>query len=121
MIVKYFPLARVFFFFQVFVANPKKPPEIISILAKNHDKLLIVLENLPINKGEYFCIFVWFKRIFCYFYLFQPFSSGLLLFFTHVRGLHSILLGGEDEQLEEERDLVVKEIQRIPHLPNAIC
>eukprot|EP00268_Persea_americana_P061045 TRINITY_DN7668_c0_g1_i1.p1 TRINITY_DN7668_c0_g1~~TRINITY_DN7668_c0_g1_i1.p1 ORF type:complete len:209 (-),score=36.17 TRINITY_DN7668_c0_g1_i1:1174-1800(-) len=63
---------------KVFVANPNKPPEIVTILAKNHEKLLIVLHNLPINKG------------------------------------------GEDEQLEEEKDLVINEIERISRLPNAI-
>lgn len=67
-----------FHIFKVFVANPNKPPEIITILAKNHEKLLMVLHNLPINKG------------------------------------------GEDEQLEEEKDLVINEIERISRLPNAI-
>lgn len=48
------------------------------------------------------------------------FSSLSSVTLTHFRGLHSILLGGEDEQLEEEKDLVINEIERISRLPNAI-
>ncbi|MQL89050.1 hypothetical protein Taro_021617 [Colocasia esculenta] len=66
-----------FHIFKVFVANPNKPSEIIAILAKNHDKLLMLLDNLPTSKG------------------------------------------GEDEELEEERDLVIREIEKLSHLPIA--
>lgn len=67
-----------FHIFKVFAANPNKPPEIIAILVKNREKLLTVLQSLPINKG------------------------------------------GEDEQLEEEKDMIVKEIERLASLPKAI-
>lgn len=57
-----------FHIFKVFVANPNKSPEIISILARNHEMLLKLLQNLPAGKGE-------------------------------------------DEQFEEEKDLIIKEIK----------
>lgn len=38
-------------YLQVFVANPNKPREIKVILAKNHEKLLQLLENLSVGKG----------------------------------------------------------------------
>ncbi|CAA6668960.1 unnamed protein product [Spirodela intermedia] len=66
-----------FHIFKVFVANPNKPSEIIEILAKNHEKLLMLLHGLPANKG------------------------------------------GEDEQFEEERDLVIKEIKALSHTSHA--
>ncbi|KAJ0979666.1 hypothetical protein J5N97_015140 [Dioscorea zingiberensis] len=66
-----------FHIFKVFVANPNKPPEVIDILAKNHEVLLMQLRNLPTSKG------------------------------------------GEDEQFEEERDLVISEITRVADLSNA--
>ncbi|XP_020271682.1 calcium-binding protein 39-like [Asparagus officinalis] len=53
-----------FHIFKVFVANPHKPQGIIEVLSKNHEELLMLLNNLPMSKG------------------------------------------GEDEQLEEEKDLI---------------
>ncbi|KAF8401607.1 hypothetical protein HHK36_012553 [Tetracentron sinense] len=64
---------------KVFVANPNKPCEIIVILAKNHERLLTLLQNLTIGKGA------------------------------------------DDEQFEEEKDLIIKEIERISRLPNVAC
>lgn len=60
-----------FHIFKVFVANPNKPREIKVILAKNHEKLLQLLENLSVGKGA------------------------------------------EDEQFEEEKELIMKEINRV--------
>ncbi|KAI4364405.1 hypothetical protein MLD38_020501 [Melastoma candidum] len=65
-----------FHIFKVFVANPNKPPEIKAILAKNHEKLLALLQDLPASKG------------------------------------------GDDEQFEEERELIIKEIERVSRLAN---
>ena len=36
--------------YQVFVANPKKPPQIESILRRNKDKLLVFLKNFHNDK-----------------------------------------------------------------------
>ncbi|KAL4271473.1 hypothetical protein GQ457_13G015120 [Hibiscus cannabinus] len=63
-----------FHIFKVFVANPNKPREIKIILAKNHEKLLELLQNL----------------------------SGK---------------GGEDEEFEEEKEVIIKEIERVSRLP----
>ncbi|KAK8572998.1 hypothetical protein V6N13_048560 [Hibiscus sabdariffa] len=63
-----------FHIFKVFVANPNKPREIKIILAKNHEKLLELLQNL----------------------------SGK---------------GAEDEEFEEEKEVIIKEIERISRLP----
>eukprot|EP00262_Sarcandra_glabra_P013217 TRINITY_DN3621_c0_g1_i2.p1 TRINITY_DN3621_c0_g1~~TRINITY_DN3621_c0_g1_i2.p1 ORF type:complete len:341 (+),score=57.23 TRINITY_DN3621_c0_g1_i2:113-1135(+) len=63
-----------FHIFKVFVANPNKPPEIIAILAKNHERLLTLLNNLPVTKGA------------------------------------------DDEQFEEDKELIIKEIERVSHL-----
>ncbi|GKV39113.1 hypothetical protein SLEP1_g46925 [Rubroshorea leprosula] len=60
---------------QVFVANPNKPGEVKLILAKNHEKLLDLLQNL----------------------------SGK---------------GADDEQFDEDKELTMKEIQRVSRLPN---
>ncbi|KAF4358864.1 hypothetical protein CsatB_026050 [Cannabis sativa] len=65
-----------FHIFKVFVANPNKPREIKVILAKNHEKLLQLLENLSAGKGA------------------------------------------EDEQLEEEKELIMKEIDRVARSTN---
>ncbi|XP_060217742.1 uncharacterized protein LOC132645026 isoform X2 [Lycium barbarum] len=59
---------------KVFVANPNKPREIKLILAKNHERLLALLNNL----GK----------------------------------------GGEDEQFEEEKELIMKEIEKVSRLAN---
>ncbi|XP_015063417.1 calcium-binding protein 39 [Solanum pennellii] len=61
-----------FHIFKVFVANPNKPREIKLILAKNHEGLLALLNNL----GK----------------------------------------GGEDDQFEEEKELIMKEIQKVSRL-----
>ncbi|KAE8076928.1 hypothetical protein FH972_015546 [Carpinus fangiana] len=60
-----------FHIFKVFVANPNKPREVKVILAKNHEKLLDLLQNLSAGKGA------------------------------------------EDEQFEEEKELIIKEIERV--------
>ncbi|KAH1091292.1 hypothetical protein J1N35_018549 [Gossypium stocksii] len=62
-----------FHIFKVFVANPNKPREIKIILAKNHEKLLELLNSL----------------------------SGK---------------GAEDEQFEEEKELIIKEIEIVSRL-----
>ncbi|PPS12758.1 hypothetical protein GOBAR_AA07887 [Gossypium barbadense] len=62
-----------FHIFKVFVANPNKPREIKIILAKNHEKLLELLNSL----------------------------SGK---------------GAEDEQFEEEKELIIKEIEKVSRL-----
>lgn len=58
----------------MFVANPNKPREIRLILAKNHERLLALLNNL----GR----------------------------------------GGEDDQFEEEKELIMKEIEKVFRLAN---
>ncbi|KAK4372494.1 hypothetical protein RND71_007878 [Anisodus tanguticus] len=63
-----------FHIFKVFVANPNKPREIKLILAKNHERLLALLNNL----GK----------------------------------------GGEDDQFEEEKELIMKEIEKVSRLAN---
>ncbi|KAG5627973.1 hypothetical protein H5410_013191 [Solanum commersonii] len=63
-----------FHIFKVFVANPNKPREIKLILAKNHEGLLALLNNL----GK----------------------------------------GGEDDQFEEEKELIMKEIEKVSRLAN---
>ncbi|XP_059452972.1 uncharacterized protein LOC132183626 [Corylus avellana] len=60
-----------FHIFKVFVANPNKPREVKVILAKNHEKLLDLLQNLSAGRGA------------------------------------------EDEQFEEEKELIIKEIERV--------
>ncbi|ERN12416.1 hypothetical protein AMTRI_Chr01g114450 [Amborella trichopoda] len=65
-----------FHVFKVFVANPNKPLEIISILVKNHEKLLMLLHSLPVNK--------------------------------------------DDEQFEEERGILIKEIERLSSI-SEVC
>ncbi|XP_022760429.1 calcium-binding protein 39-like isoform X2 [Durio zibethinus] len=67
-----------FHIFKVFVANPNKPREVKIILAKNHEKLLDLLQNL----------------------------SGK---------------GAEDDQFEEEKELIIKEIERVSRLPILKC
>ncbi|KAE8677629.1 Mo25 family protein isoform 2 [Hibiscus syriacus] len=64
-----------FHIFKVFVANPNKPKEIKIILAKNHEKLVDLLQNLSVK-------------------------------------------GGEDEEFEEEKELIIKEIERVARLHN---
>ncbi|XP_042064712.1 calcium-binding protein 39-like isoform X2 [Salvia splendens] len=59
---------------KVFVANPNKPRDIKLILAKNHEKLLALLQNLSPGKGA------------------------------------------EDDQFEEEKELIIKEIDRVHRL-----
>ncbi|XP_019156948.1 PREDICTED: calcium-binding protein 39 [Ipomoea nil] len=66
-----------FHIFKVFVANPNKPKEIKVILAKNHERLLDLLNSLSTGKG-----------------------------------------GEEDEQFEEEKELIIKEIERVAQLSN---
>jgi calcium binding protein 39 len=41
-----------FHVFKVFVANPKKPPEIVTILYKNQDKLIAYLESFHSDKDD---------------------------------------------------------------------
>ncbi|KAI7742553.1 hypothetical protein M8C21_033150 [Ambrosia artemisiifolia] len=65
-----------FHIFKIFVANPNKPREIKVILAKNHERLLELLNNLSAGKG------------------------------------------GDDDQFEEEKELIIKEIERISQLSN---
>ncbi|XP_068327031.1 uncharacterized protein [Pyrus communis] len=65
-----------FHIFKVFVANPNKPREVKLILAKNHEKLMDLLQNLSAGKGD------------------------------------------EDEQFEEEKELIIKEIERVSQLVN---
>ncbi|XP_068659398.1 uncharacterized protein [Aristolochia californica] len=65
-----------FHIFKVFVANPNKPPEIMAILAKNSERLITLLNNLPLRS--------------------------------------------EDEQLEEEKEMIVKEMERISSIPGII-
>ncbi|KAL0393169.1 UNVERIFIED_CONTAM: putative MO25-like protein [Sesamum radiatum] len=64
--------------FKIFVANPNKPQDIKVILAKNHEKLLALLQNLSPGKGD------------------------------------------EDDEFEEEKEMIMKEIQRLARLPNLI-
>ncbi|OMO53793.1 Armadillo-like helical [Corchorus capsularis] len=63
-----------FHIFKVFVANPNKPREVKIILAKNHEKLLELLQNLSVK-------------------------------------------GSEDELFEEEKEVIIKEIQRVSRVP----
>jgi calcium binding protein 39 len=43
-----------FHVFKVFVANPKKPPQIETILRRNKEKLLVFLQNFHNDKdGEF--------------------------------------------------------------------
>lgn len=65
-----------FHIFKIFVANPNKPREIKVILAKNHERLLELLNNLSAGKG------------------------------------------GDDDQFEEEKELIIKEIEKVSQLPN---
>ncbi|XP_071730728.1 uncharacterized protein [Rutidosis leptorrhynchoides] len=65
-----------FHIFKIFVANPNKPREIKVILAKNHERLLELLNNL---------------------------SAGKV---------------GDDDQFEEEKELIIKEIEKVSQLPN---
>ncbi|PSR85179.1 Calcium-binding protein [Actinidia chinensis var. chinensis] len=65
-----------FHIFKVFVANPNKPREIKVILAKNHERLLDLLQNLSPGKGA------------------------------------------DDDQFEEEKELIIKEIDRVSRMPN---
>ncbi|GAB2237665.1 hypothetical protein Droror1_Dr00015567 [Drosera rotundifolia] len=67
-----------FHIFKVFVANPNKSQEIKIILAKNHEKLLDLLNSLSIPKGN----------------------------------------EDEQEQLEEEKEMIIKEIERVSRLVN---
>ncbi|KAK4433971.1 protein Mo25 [Sesamum alatum] len=62
--------------FKIFVANPNKPQDIKLILAKNHEKLLALLQNLSPGKGD------------------------------------------EDDEFEEEKEMIMKEIKRLSRLPN---
>ncbi|CAB4262867.1 unnamed protein product [Prunus armeniaca] len=65
-----------FHIFKIFVANPNKPREVKVILAKNHEKLTELLENLSAGKGD------------------------------------------EDEQFEEEKELIIAEIERVAQVSN---
>lgn len=50
---------------QVFVANPKKPPQIENILRRNKDKLLAFLQNFHNDKeGEHIPLFPYSTRRF---------------------------------------------------------
>ncbi|XAR54610.1 hypothetical protein NMG60_11029827 [Bertholletia excelsa] len=64
-----------FHIFKVFVANPNKPRDIKVILAKNHERLLALLDNLSPGKGA------------------------------------------DDDQFEEEKELIMKEIERVARTP----
>ncbi|RWV99543.1 hypothetical protein BHE74_00007131 [Ensete ventricosum] len=77
--------------FKVFVANPNKPPEIIEVLMDNHEELLMSLQNLPMSKGKFL-------------------FTGFTYFCSDV---------GEDDQFEEEKDLIIKEIEELCNLPKA--
>ncbi|XP_047338752.1 calcium-binding protein 39 [Impatiens glandulifera] len=65
-----------FHIFKVFVANPHKPRDIKIILAKNHEKLVALLQNLSGGKGN------------------------------------------DDDQFEEEKEMIIKEIERLSRIPN---
>ncbi|KAM7258866.1 hypothetical protein ACFE04_014607 [Oxalis oulophora] len=65
-----------FHIFKVFVANPNKPREVKVILAKNHERLVALLNDLSGGKGA------------------------------------------DDETFEEEKELIIKEIQRVARLTN---
>nr|XP_043627218.1 calcium-binding protein 39 [Erigeron canadensis] len=65
-----------FHIFKIFVANPHKPREIKVILAKNHERLLELLNNLSAGKG------------------------------------------GDDDQFDEEKEMIIKEIERVAQLSN---
>ncbi|KAE8714662.1 calcium-binding protein 39-like isoform 2 [Hibiscus syriacus] len=72
---------------KVFVANPNKPKEIKIILAKNHEKLVDLLQNLSLS----LC--------------------------SSVKKQLSVT-GGEDEEFEEEKELIIKEIEQVSRLHN---
>ncbi|KAG6764809.1 hypothetical protein POTOM_032296 [Populus tomentosa] len=82
--------------FKVFVANPSKPREVKMILAKNHEKLLELLLNLSAGK------------------------ETLLNFEISSVEIDDILSssGAEDEQFEDEKELIIKEIDRLSRLSN---
>ena len=50
-----------FHVFKVFVANPKKPPQIESILRRNKDKLLVFLKNFHNDKDGTFIFSLLFQ------------------------------------------------------------
>ncbi|KAF7150995.1 hypothetical protein RHSIM_Rhsim02G0017000 [Rhododendron simsii] len=81
-----------FHIFKVFVANPNKPRDIKVILAKNHERLLALLHNLSPGKGK----------------------STL----DHLCFLLHCMAGADDDQFEEEKELIIKEIERVSRLPN---
>ncbi|KAE9453189.1 hypothetical protein C3L33_14906, partial [Rhododendron williamsianum] len=87
-----------FHIFKVFVANPNKPRDIKVILAKNHERLLALLHNLSPGKGKSTLI--------------MSFAANYSLFST------SRMAGADDDQFEEEKELIIKEIERVSRLPN---
>ncbi|KAJ6764128.1 PROTEIN MO25 [Salix koriyanagi] len=80
--------------FKVFVANPSKPREVKMILAKNHEKLLELFHNLSAGKGNN---------------AFELQRSAVVL---------DTQIGAEDEQFEVEKELIIKEIDKISRRSN---
>ncbi|KAG5560011.1 hypothetical protein RHGRI_003330 [Rhododendron griersonianum] len=83
-----------FHIFKVFVANPNKPRDIKVILAKNHERLLALLHNLSPGKGK---------------------STLIMSFAANYCFTESC---ADDDQFEEEKELIIKEIERVSRLPN---
>lgn len=87
---------------QIFVANPNKPQEVKIILARNHEKLLELLHNLSPGKGN-------------------TNSNCSILIYKHHPDLFHYLkscIGSEDDQFEEEKELIIEEIQKMSRLKN---
>jgi hypothetical protein len=112
---------------QVFVANPNKPREIIQVLVENHREVLKLLHNLPTSKGTTAVLYTYnlTLALFCD----QTIDASNRV--TRYHGWNSMLrflsdahwsannvshFTGEDEQLDEERDLIIKEIEKLVRL-----
>lgn len=75
---------RAFHVFKVFVANPKKPPDIVTILYNNKDKIIVYLNNFHLDRED--AQFVDEKRLLIEYVLYL-----LLFLFWFVFSLYSTL------------------------------
>ena len=95
------------------MANPNKPRDIKLILAKNHEKLLALLQSLSPGKG-----FISFPTSLDY-----PQPKAKIKHLVLVKACVPqfieyvwVIAGAEDDQFEEEKELIIKEIDRVHRL-----
>ena len=103
---------------QVFVANPKKPPQIEIILRRNKEKLLNFLKTFHNDKEGAHCLFLLlYGRIYIYISTFIGGSRFPSLFFlvslSSFYKLQLMTLSHVDEQFSDEKQFLIVQIQNL--------